>query len=79
MSAREIVKTFMAALQSGNMEAVGEQMADEFVGSGLASQPLDKETFLAMQSELCDAMPDLSYNLTIYTTRPIKLMPLFIL
>jgi len=63
VNATEIVKTFMTALQSGNSEVAAEQMADEFVGSGLTAQPLDKGTFLAMQSRLNDAIPDFSYNL----------------
>jgi len=63
VSATEIVKTFIRALQSGNIEVAAEQMADEFVGIGLTAQPLDKGTFLELQSRHADAMPDFSYNL----------------
>jgi predicted ester cyclase len=63
VSSTEIVKTFISALQSGNIEVAAGQMADNFVGTGLTTQPLDKGMFLAMQSRLKDAMPDFSYNL----------------
>ncbi len=64
MTAVEIVKTFITALQSGDMEMAATIMADDFVARGLADHELDKRAFLAMQSELQDAMPDLSYNLS---------------
>ncbi|MDQ2905321.1 MAG: nuclear transport factor 2 family protein [Chloroflexota bacterium] len=64
MNAVETVKTFITALQSGDTEMIATIMADDFVARGLTDHELDKGTFLAMQSELLDAMPDLSYNLS---------------
>ena len=64
MNATEIVKTFVTALQSGDMETATAHMSDDFICSGWTPQPLDKEQFLAMQSALLNAMPDYSYNLS---------------
>ena len=64
MSAREIVKTFVTALQSGDMETAAAHMSDDFICSGWTPQSLDKAQFLAMQSALLNAMPDYSYNLS---------------
>src|SRR5438067_4931981 len=64
MSSTEIVQTFITALQSGDFELAAKCMADDFVLSGWAPQPLDKGVFLAMQSELHNAMPDYSFHLS---------------
>jgi SnoaL-like protein len=64
MSPTEIVKTFITALQSGDMEVAANDMSDDFVVRGWTPYPLDKEKFLATQSALLDAMPDFSYNLS---------------
>ena len=64
MSATEIVKTFITALQSGDMEVAATSMSDDFVVRGWTPYPLDKAKFLATQSALLDAMPDFSYNLS---------------
>ncbi len=64
MSATEIVKTFITALQSGDMEVAANYMSDDFVVRGWTPYPLDKAKFLATQSALLDAMPDFSYNLS---------------
>ena len=63
MSAVETVKTFMTALQSGDMELAASIASDEFVVSGLMPALLDKGEFLAIQSELLAGIPDFSYNL----------------
>ena len=64
MGATEIVKTFITALQSGDMEVAANYMSDDFVVHGWTPYPLDKTKFLATQSALLDAMPDFSYNLS---------------
>lgn len=64
MNPTEIVKTFITALQWGDMEVATERMADDFVMSGWVPQPLDRGEFLAMQAELKDAMPDYSFHLS---------------
>lgn len=64
MSPLEVVKTFITALQAGEMEEAARSMTDEFVERGWTPQPLDGHTFLAMMSALCNALPDFSYNLS---------------
>lgn len=64
MKSTEIVQTFITALQWGDMEVAVSRMADDFVFSGWTPQPLDKGEFLAMQSELKDAMPDYLFHLS---------------
>lgn len=62
MNSEEVARTFMTALQSGDFELAAGLMSDDFVASGFASEPLDKGQFLAMQSELHDAMPDYAFH-----------------
>ena len=64
MSNRETVMTFVTALQSGDIGLAANSMSDNFTLSGFASNPLDKNEFLLMQSRLLAAMPDFSYNLS---------------
>ncbi len=64
MSAIDTVKTFMAALQPGDLELAAQYMSDDFSMSGWTTRPISKGVFLAMQSELHTAMPDLSYYLS---------------
>ncbi len=54
----------MAALQSGDLALAAGLMFDDFVIRGWAREPLGKGGFLAMQSELLNAMPDFSYGLS---------------
>ncbi len=63
MSIITTVKTFMTALQAGDMAMAASIMSDDFLISGLTPRPLNKGEFLALQSELLGAMPDFSYNL----------------
>ena len=64
MSAIDTVKTFITALQSGDMQLAAEVIAEDFRLSGLAPQELDEREFLVLQSRLLTAMPDFSYNLS---------------
>lgn len=63
MTARDTVKTFMTALQSGDFELAARSMDDAFMMTGFAARDLDRGAFLALQSALHTAMPDLSYHL----------------
>ncbi|MBV9711378.1 MAG: ester cyclase [Ktedonobacteraceae bacterium] len=63
MSAIDTVKTFVTALQSGDMQLAADVMAEDFKLSGLTPQELDEREFLVLQSRLLAAMPDFSYNL----------------
>jgi SnoaL-like domain len=62
MSATVTVKTLITALQARDMAFASDSMADDFIVSGFTHMPLNKTEFLAVQSELCAAMPDFSYN-----------------
>lgn len=64
MKAVDTVKTFMAALQSGDMELASNVSTQDLHVSGLTPRPLNKPLFLAVQSELLAAFPDFSYNLS---------------
>ena len=64
MSAVKTVKTFMTALQSGDLELAASLMSDDFLLGGLTPTPLTKPEFLTLQSELLAAMPDFSFNLS---------------
>ncbi|GCE19351.1 nuclear transport factor 2 family protein [Dictyobacter kobayashii] len=59
----EIVKTVIAALQSGDTEVAAAKLADSFTMTGFVTRALNKGQFLSFQDELLAAMPDLSYNL----------------
>jgi hypothetical protein len=63
VSTIETVKALVTALQSGDMELAAQRMSDDCIVSGLAPNPLERDEFLALQSELLAAMPDFSYNL----------------
>ncbi len=63
MSPADVVKTFITALQAGEMEEAARFMADDFVERGWTPQALDGQKFLAMMSALRNAMPDFSFNL----------------
>lgn len=60
----ETVRTFMTALQSGDLELAARVSSADLVVSGLLTRPLSQSDFLALQGELLTAMPDFSYNLT---------------
>jgi predicted ester cyclase len=64
MNAIDTVKTFVTALQSGDMQLAADTMTADFRVSGLTPQELDEREFLLLQSRLLDAMPDFSYNLS---------------
>lgn len=64
MSDVETVKTFITALQSEDLGLAADRMTDDFEMTGWTTQPIGKNEFLALQSELNNAMPDFSYNLS---------------
>lgn len=64
MSNEEIVKTFITALQSGDMELAAGLMSDDFVASDFTLDRLSKGEFLAMQGALHDALPDYDFHLS---------------
>ena len=63
MNPVDVVKTFITALQAGDMEVAARFMSDDFVERGWTPQPLNGRAFLAMMSALRDALPDFSFHL----------------
>ena len=64
MNPGDVVKTFITAVQAGEMEEAARFMTDDFVERGWTAQPLDRGGFLAMMSGLRNAMPDFSFHLS---------------
>jgi hypothetical protein len=64
VSTVETVKALVTALQSGDIELAANVMSEDCLVSGFAPNPLTREEFLALQSQLLAAMPDFSYNLS---------------
>lgn len=64
MNAKEIVKTFITALQSGAIDMAAQSMAEHFKLVGWMPESLDSGEFLALQAQLDAGMPDFSYNLS---------------
>ena len=64
MSPVDVVKTFITALQAGEMEEAARYMTDDFVERGWTPLPMEGQAFLAMMSALRNALPDFSYNLS---------------
>jgi hypothetical protein len=64
MNTKEIVKTFITALQSGAIDMAAQYMTNDFKLVGWMPQPLDRGAFLTLQAELDAGMPDFSYNLS---------------
>jgi len=64
MNPKEIVQTFITAIQSGDLDMAAQYMTDDFVFEGWMPQVLNKGEFLTLQSELHAAMPDYAFNLS---------------
>src|SRR5579884_814983 len=64
MNTKEIVKTFITALQSGAIDMAAHYMTTDFKLVGWMPQPLDRGAFLTLQAQLDAGMPDFSYNLS---------------
>jgi hypothetical protein len=64
VSTVETVNALVTALQSGDLELAASLLSEDCTVSGFASEPLKREGFLALQSQLLAAMSDFSYNLS---------------
>ncbi len=64
MNRVEMVKALITAWQSGDMELAARCMSEDCIVSGFTPNPLERDEFLAVQSELLAAMPDFSYNVS---------------
>lgn len=61
--ATDVVREFVEALESGDLESAAEHMADDFVYVGPVPMPLGKTRFLDLQRGILAAFPDWSHNL----------------
>jgi hypothetical protein len=64
VSTVETVNALVTALQSGDLELAATLLSEDCVVSGFTPEPLNRDEFLALQSQLLAAMPDFSYNLS---------------
>ncbi len=62
MSAEELVKTFMIALEAKDYDTANSYLTDDFLFSGWTPQPLGKEQFITIMSGLKAGIPNLTYN-----------------
>lgn len=63
MSATELVRNCINAIEANEMETASNALADNFVFAGWTPRPLYKSQFLSMISELKAGIPGLMFNL----------------
>jgi hypothetical protein len=61
MEGIHLVSAAMAAVEAWDMPAVAKLLADDFTYTG-TGRPMNQEKFLAVQSAICEALPDLKFN-----------------
>jgi predicted ester cyclase len=59
---RETVQALVDSIQKGDFQTAKSMLADDFQFSGPVPEPIDKETWLGMSSNLKTAFPDLNYH-----------------
>jgi len=69
MNKREIVQALMDAVQKGDFENVKPMLADDFQFSGPIPEPINKEAWLEMSTNLKTAFPDLDYHFKVIGTQ----------
>ncbi|HSL43720.1 MAG TPA: ester cyclase [Anaerolineales bacterium] len=62
MNKRETVQALVDAIQKGDFEGAKSMLADDFQFSGPFPEPINKESWLGMNSSLRTAFPDLDYH-----------------
>lgn len=62
MNATDTVKDFMLALEAKDYDKAASYLSSEFIFSGWAPGPLDKDQFIAVMEGLKEGMPNLSYH-----------------
>jgi predicted ester cyclase len=68
MNKREIVQTFLDSVQKGDFATAKSWLADDFQFSGPVPEPVNKEAWLAMSTNLKTAFPDLDYHFKVIGT-----------
>ena len=64
MNAKEMIKSGLAAMESGQPGKMSEIFSDDMVFAGPVPQPIGKREFIAIQSAMVAAMPDWKFNPT---------------
>jgi predicted ester cyclase len=59
---RETVQALVDSVQKGDFQTAKSMLADDFQFSGPVPEPIDKEAWLGMSSNLKTAFPDLNYH-----------------
>lgn len=62
MSAKDVVRTWLTAIEENELNTVRNLLADEFVFEGFAPFPLDRAHFLRMMAGLREAIPNWDFN-----------------
>ena len=62
MTAQEIVKNLLDAIQKGDFQSAKTYMSDDFIFSGPIPEPINREQWLKTSADLKKAFPDLNYR-----------------
>lgn len=62
MNKRETVQALVDSVQKGDFQTAKSMLADDFQFSGAVPEPIDREAWLGMSSNLKTAFPDLNYH-----------------
>jgi len=62
MSNTDLVKTVLAAFESGDTKKAEGMLADDMVFAGPVPQPIGKREFVGLQTALVAAIPDWKFN-----------------
>jgi len=62
LNKRETVQALVDSVQKGDFQTAKSMLADDFQFSGPVPEPIDKEAWLGMSSNLKTAFPDLNYH-----------------
>ena len=65
---REIVQTLLDSVQKGDFVTAKSMLADDFQFSGPVPEPIDRDAWLGMSSNLRTAFPDLDYHFKVIGT-----------
>jgi len=66
MSNIDLVKSALAALESGDMKKAESLLSDDMVFSGPVPQPIPRNEFIGLQGALVAAIPDWKFNASDY-------------
>jgi hypothetical protein len=62
MSNTDLVKSVLAAFESGDAKKAGSVLSDDMVFAGPVPQPIGRQEFVGLQGALVAALPDWKFN-----------------